>query len=86
MWLSEQMKRAAPTTDVSLGVTTIEGEGAGVLARGEARDLPIYGPGGYVWLPAGGEDVLVIRGGPGGTERCVGGSRQSAAPEGMQPG
>lgn len=86
MWLSKQVKPSPPTADADLGVTTIAGEGAGVITRGEVRALPVYGPGGYVWLPESGAAVLVIKGGPGGEEQCVAGTRQTAAPSGMQPG
>ena len=58
----------------------------GVVTRGEVRQLPIYGPGGYVWLPESGASVLVIKGGPGGEEQCVCGGKQAAVPQGMQPG
>ena len=58
----------------------------GVVTRGEVRQLPIYGPGGYVWLPESGASVLVIKGGPGGEEQCVCGGKQAAVPKGMQPG
>ena len=85
MWLSRQMKPAMPTADADLGVTTIAGEQAGVVTRGEVRALPVYGPGGYAWLPENGMAVLVIKGGPGGEEQCVTAARQSA-PAGMQPG
>ena len=61
MWLSRQMKPAMPTADADLGVTTIAGEQAGVVTRGEVRALPVYGPGGYAWLPENGMAVLVIR-------------------------
>lgn len=71
MWLSRQMKPAMPTADADLGVTTIAGEQAGVVTRGEVRALPVYGPGGYAWLPENGMAVLVIKGGPGGEEQCV---------------
>jgi phage gp45-like len=50
------------------------------------RSLPVYGPGGYVWLPENGAEVLVIKGGPGGEEQCVAGLRQKAPKKGMQPG
>lgn len=40
MWLSRQMKPAMPTADADLGVTTIAGEQAGVVTRGEVRALP----------------------------------------------
>ncbi len=85
MWLSKQMKPQAPTADVDLGTTTIAGESAGVVTRGEVRSLPVYGPGGYAWLPESGTAVLVIKGGPGGEEQCVAGAKQ-AVPEGMRPG
>lgn len=86
MWISRQMKKSVPTADADLGMTTISGERAGVLTRGEVRALPIYGPGGYIWMPENGDMVLVMKGGPGGEEQCVAGMRQSAAPAGMKPG
>lgn len=86
MWLSKQMKPAVPTADADLGVTTIAGGSVGVVTRGEVRALPVYGPGGYVWLPENGAAVLVIRGGPGGEEQCVAGMKQKVGPEGMKPG
>lgn len=86
MWLSKQMRSTPPTADADLGVTTIAGDRVGVLTRGEVRALPVYGPGGYVWLPENGNGVLVVKGGPGGEEQCVSGMRQREAPEGMLPG
>ena len=86
MWLARQMRSAPPTADADMGVTTIAGDRVGVLTRGEVRELPVYGPGGYVWLPENGAEVLVIKGGPGGEEQCVAGTAQSEAPSDMQPG
>ncbi len=86
MWLSGQMKRTLPTADADLGMTTIAGDSVGVVTRGEVRALPVYGPGGYIWMPRNGEAVLVVKGGPGGEEQCVAGVRQIAVPEGMRPG
>ena len=86
MWLARQMRSAPPTADADMGVTTIAGDRVGVLTRGEVRELPVYGPGGYVWLPENGAEVLVIKGGPGGEEQCVAGTAQSEAPRDMQPG
>lgn len=85
MWLSSKMRPAPPTADADLGVTSITGEDVGVMTRGEVRALPVYGPGGYVWMPENGAAVLVIKGGPGGEEQCVAGMRQTV-PEGMGPG
>ena len=86
MWLSKQMRSTPPTADADLGVTTIAGDRVGVLTRGEVRALPVYGPGGYVWLPENGNGVLVVKGGPGGEEQCVAGMLQREAPKGMLPG
>ena len=86
MWLSRQMRPGAAVPGAELGVTSISGGQAGVVTRGEARKLPVYGPGGYVWQPASGGSVLVIKGGTGGEETCVAGAKQAAAPEGFAPG
>lgn len=75
MWLSRQVRPGAATADAELGVTTISGQKVGVVTRGEVRDLPVYGPGGYLWTPANGAAVLVVKGGPGGEEQCVAGTR-----------
>lgn len=81
MWLAKNMKRQTPTADADQGISTIVSDQMGVVTRGEVRQLPIYGPGGYVWLPESGASVLVIKGGPGGEEQCVCGGKQAAAPQ-----
>lgn len=86
MWLSSRMRPVPATADADLGVTTIAGGEVGVLTRGEVRAVPVYGPGGYVWMPESGAAVLVVKGGPGGEERCVCGAQQSTPPEEMRPG
>lgn len=86
MWLSKQTKPVTLTTDADLGLTTITGNQVGVVTRGEVRNLPVYGPGGYMWMPENGAEVLVIKGGPGGEEHCVAGTRQKDVPSGMLPG
>ena len=86
MWLSKQTKKSAPVSESDLGMTTISGERAGVLSKGEVRDLPVFGPGGYVWRPANGDTVLVIKGGPGGEEACVAGMAQKNGTENLLPG
>ena len=86
MWLSKQIKPATATVDADLGMTTIAGDQVGVLTRGEVRALPVYGPGGYIWLPQNGAAVLVVKGGPGGEEQCVTGMQQREPPRGMKPG
>lgn len=86
MWLSRQMRAPAETAGAELGVTSISGGQAGVVTRGEARRLPVYGPGGYMWQPEAGGTVLVIKGGTGGEETCVAGTKQTQTPDGFQPG
>lgn len=61
MWLSSKMRPAPATADADLGVTTIAGDSVGVMTRGEVRTVPIYGPGGYVWMPENGAAVLWSR-------------------------
>ena len=78
MWLSRQMRGQQPTADADMGMTTIAGDQVGVMTRGEVRALPVYGPGGYAWLPDSGTTVLVIKGGTLGEERYVAGSLDAA--------
>lgn len=86
MWLAERTKISLSGTDADFGVTSIAGERAGVVTRGERRALPVYGPGGYFWMPESGSAVLVIKGGPGGEEACAAGTKMPPAPAGMRPG
>lgn len=86
MWLSRQIKPASATADADLGITTISGQKVGVVTRGEVRDLPVYSPGGYLWTPANGTAVLVVKGGPGGEEQCVAGARPLEEVPKIEPG
>lgn len=86
MWLSSRMRPDAGASGADLGVTTISGRQVGVVTRGEVRDLPVYGPGGYLWTPANGAAVLVIKGGPGGEEQCVAGTLPPEGAEQVEPG
>ena len=86
MWLSRQIKPAPATSDADLGITTISGQKVGVVTRGEVRDLPVYSPGGYLWTPANGTAVLVVKGGPGGEEQCVAGARPLEEVKQIEPG
>ena len=45
----------------------------GVYLAGERRELPVFGPGGYVWRPEEGEQVLVLKTGQAGEAPCVAG-------------
>ncbi len=88
MWLSKRLKeeQSRPATAADLGVTTIGGARAGVYARGEVRDLPVCAPGGMVWQPRSGDAVVVLKGGPGGEERCILGVQRQSDPEELADG
>lgn len=79
------MRQKEPLEEtVELGTVTIGGDPAAVETRGEVRDLPVISPGGFLWAPSRGEQVLVIKGGPGGEEQCVAGRVQDGS--GLWPG
>ena len=74
MWLGKQGRLRRESGGAELGVTSIPGTEAAVLA------------GGCCWVPEAGQRVLLIRGGPGGEEQCVAGAAQGAAPAVLGPG
>jgi len=90
MWLGKQLADSTrpreDSTAVDMGITTIGGARAAVETRGENRDLPVYGPGGYIWQPRAGDKVLVVKGGVSGAEQCVVAREQETAPEDMAQG
>ena len=63
------------------GEVTVPG---GVWMEGERRGAAVYAPGGYHWVPARGERVLVLKAGESGEEPCV----MGRVPEerGLRPG
>ena len=66
MWISEQgRRRTEPDGTALVGRVTLPGDPAGVYLAGERRELPVFGPGGYVWRPEEGEQVLVLKTGRG---------------------
>ena len=79
MWISRRerpdVKREALAED---GQVTIEDQ-VGVYAEGERRNLPVYGPGGYLWRPGAGQQVLVLKLGQQGEQPCVAGAELSEA-------
>ena len=81
MWIAGRLRGTQPeeTAQGECGTVTIGGSAAGVLTRGEERDLPTAAPGGYAWRPRGGERVLVLKCGTRGEERCVALSLDAAA-------
>lgn len=82
MWLSEQFCHP-PARDASgFGEVTICGaQTAAKGAEREERELPVIAPGGYAWVPAQGERVLVLRDGAS----CILGREQPVREE-LSPG
>ena len=61
MWVAGWLRRTEEpqeTTNAESGTVTIGGSTAGVLSRGEERNVPLASPGGYAWRPKNGERVL----------------------------
>ena len=85
MWMAEGRTAAPREEGAELGIVTIGGNPAAVETRGEVRNLPVFGPGGYVWVPRRGQRVLVLKGGPGGEEQCLAAAEQGEVP-GLLPG
>ena len=91
MWIGERLAQAAQqnyeeSAGAEMGVTTIGGDSAAVMTQWEERNLPIYGPGGLLWLPKAGDTVLVIKGGSGRSEGCVAAAAPMRSAAGMSPG
>lgn len=63
MWMGRQLSRTARETPCDTGVVSAAGEKLCVVSDGEQRQLTVYGPGGYRWAPAAGQDVLVLKNG-----------------------
>jgi len=63
MWLSEMAGRSLyePEPPVQTGRVSIGGESPAVLTGGETRKIRVLAPGGLSWLPAAGQNVLVLR-------------------------
>ena len=60
-----------------MGVVTLPGDPAGVWTGSERRDAVVFGPAGYTWVPAPGQEVLVLKTGEG---YCVAGAKSSGEP------
>jgi len=85
MWTSERNRRLPlREAEAELGVVTLGGDPAGVVLGGERRQLPVYSPGGYRWIPREGDRVLVLKAGGEGEVPCVIGTVQPL--ESLQPG
>lgn len=71
MFLSrrEGVRRAGG--QASSGPVTVPGRAVGAYLEGERREMAVYAPGGYFWVPALGDEVLVLKAGAEGEKPCV---------------
>ena len=83
MWFWEQERRArAAEPEAQLGLVTLGGDTA-VNLGGERRRLLVCAPGGILWRPCEGEQVLVLKTAQG-EQDCVVGCPRSV--DGLAPG
>lgn len=76
MWLSGQTRRREERRSAAqAGYATLGGDGGAVYLDGERRAMAVYGPGGYQWSPAPGQEVLVLKNGGTGAAYCVAAAR-----------
>ena len=61
MWLTEQFQRKREKNGMQTGVVTIGGVRAAICTDAERRGIAVCAPGGYVWRPRVGENVLVLK-------------------------
>ena len=81
MWLSQRFRNEARSEmTAETGPVTLGGIHAGAYLSGERRGMPVYSPGGYLWHPAVGQEVLVIKTGADGETPCIAGVRQEEDP------
>ena len=82
MWLSQQFRKETSAEGTCFGEVTISGgKAAAKDPQREQRLLPMVSPGGFVWLPDTGDQVLILREGA----PCIVGRLQREVPE-LSPG
>lgn len=80
MWMSERSGQLPiQEAGAEVGLVTLGGDPAGVTLGGERRWLPVYGPGGYMWRPAAGDKVLVLKAGAEQESPCILGKVQDGS-------
>ena len=84
MFLSKRESQSKTKATALTGPVTLPGETAGAWLEGERRALTVYAPGGYHWVPALGDEVLVLKTGERGENPCAVGV--SAGGQGLRPG
>ena len=83
MWLSRIASERSRQSDAAVAQVTMGGRETGVITEAEARNVPVFSPGGYIWRPASGESLLVVK---CGNEVCAAGKETEKPPEGFEEG
>ena len=84
MFLSKRESQNKTKATALTGPVTLPGERAGAWLEGERRSVTVYAPGGYHWVPALGDEVLVLKAGERGESPCAVGV--PAGGQGLYPG
>ena len=84
MWLSKQAARSDDRAPADMGTVTIGGDSPAVLTDSESRNISVISPGGYIWRPAVGDELLIIKNTDG--EKCAVGASKAAAYDEVLPG
>ncbi len=61
MWLSKRAANREEAHFADSGMVTISGDNPGVYTRLEKRGLMVYAPGGYIWRPRTGDEMLILK-------------------------
>ena len=86
MWLSRQRQVSRRGAAALTGPVTVPGDPAGAWLEGERRGVAVYAPGGYHWVAAAGQEVLVLKAGDEGEKPCALGAAQDSGALGLRPG
>ena len=70
MFLSGTGRRRSGASALT-GPVTVPGTMAGAYVEGERREMSVFAPGGYHWVPGLGDEVLVLKAGEQGERPCV---------------
>ena len=85
MWMAKRERKNAAPVGALTGPVTVPGDPAGAWLEGERRGVAVYAPGGYHWVPAAGDEVLVLKAGGSGEKPCALGV-PAAGEFGLKPG
>ena len=63
MWLSEMAGRSGLESEnpIQTGRVTIGGAAPAVFTDGETRSIRVLAPGGFIWKPAAGQNILALK-------------------------